>query len=134
MLGTHATGSEIYSSRSSAYRESLCFIPFLLIPVIEVDVRCLIDRGSIASANRRGLRGHPCMDHTSEKNSTSEHINLFFCYILIFQKFMCFHYLFFFFIKQVNGNMAIDKPASIFLSGSTLYILTERNNPKLLAL
>ncbi len=48
-----------YSRTSSAYREILCTVPLTLKPlIIEVDL-ISSTRGSMASANRRGLHGHP---------------------------------------------------------------------------
>ncbi len=61
---------ETHKGRSSAYSETLCFSPFLWMPEIQPSPQSAMARGSIARANRRGLRGQPCLlDRWSGKYS-----------------------------------------------------------------
>lgn len=52
--------SERYNSIWSAYKDTLCSVPLLLMPVTCVSILTL-DRGSTAKVKRKGLRGHPCL-------------------------------------------------------------------------
>ncbi len=60
-FGTFSTAFETYSNRSSAYKETLFSIPILSMPFMDCRDLSIIERGSIANANRRGLQGHPCL-------------------------------------------------------------------------
>ena len=53
-------GSDTYNNRSSAYKATLCSLPQREIPFIVAEDFNMIDRGSIANANKSGLKGHPC--------------------------------------------------------------------------
>lgn len=53
--GTDTEESVMNKRRSSAYRDTFCSYPQLTIPLICGSARSGMERGSIATANKRGL-------------------------------------------------------------------------------
>ncbi len=60
-LGVEFLGSDKKRRRSSAYNESLCMCPPLLIPVTVLSYLSETAKGSMATSKSRGDRGHPCL-------------------------------------------------------------------------
>uniref|UniRef100_A0AAY4B7Z5 Uncharacterized protein n=1 Tax=Denticeps clupeoides TaxID=299321 RepID=A0AAY4B7Z5_9TELE len=59
--GIDNSGNDRNNRMSSAYSAILCSLPLIDIPFISVFCLIASARGSRASANKRGLSGHPCL-------------------------------------------------------------------------
>ena len=66
--GIEVLGLDKNKITSSAYREILCCVSFILTEAISAHARMRVARGSMAIAKRAGEIGHPCRHPLNKRN------------------------------------------------------------------